>query len=315
MFYFKYYVNLNDFDIGDLVGKGNYAFVHRGIRKARHNHPEIECAIKLLFREVEIEEFMREVGCQASLKHPAILSLIGFSLPIVGEGRYAIITDIMPNGTLEKLVEEVRRGNAPENWEVIKACNIFGIAAGMAFVHQNHIMHRDLKIENVMLDAENLPKIADFGLSRFVREDTEKQIQLTRYRGTPTYMAPELFDCINYTNKVDVFSYSYILYELNTSKKAWSDRNDLNLFTLIGYIKNNIRPKIDEYEISDEFVQLIHRCWDGDPQVRPSFIEIVKEFMDNKEKYFRLDEGDMEVLKDYIELVTKDLDFSKLNGT
>lgn len=297
------------------IGEGNFGTVLKGAIPPKRGKPEIPCAIKILkyteFKdEDERDRFFREVGCQYSLKHEAVLPLLGCSIPIMSDGGYAIVTKFMEKGSLSSLIHKVSKGDAPDNWETIRAINIFGIAAGLAFVHQNKVIHRDVKSDNVMLDSKYYPKIADFGFSKIFEEGTQDQINMTRKIGTPIYMAPELLIGDNYSNKVDVFAFAMLLYELLTLRKPWSDKKDFKekKFNLVSYIEKGQRPTILDKEISDKFKDLIKRCWETDPNARPTFVDIVNQLDDEKEDFF-YESGlvDQEEFQDYVDLVKEKL--------
>lgn len=317
----KYLVDISKFNVDSAVlGKGACGVVHKGKTPPTKKHPEpMDCAVKYLNAgsiktNQEQMKFHNEIGCQVSLKHVAILPLIGYSIPFMGQGHYAVVTQLMKNGSLFDLIQKVGAGNAPDDWDTIRAINIFGIAAGMAYVHQKNIIHRDLKTENVMLDENYYPKIADFGLSKVFEEGTQNQIEQTLNIGTPTYMAPEIIEGdTHYSNKVDVFAYSIILYELMTNNKPWSDKGNLTTFNLLKYVSEGQRPTIRDREIPELYVELINYCWDSNPENRPTFLQMVKGFMDHQEEYFDMTLVDEEKFQDYIEAATKDLDFSKLS--
>lgn len=316
----KWLVDISTFKIDDFpIGEGAYGVVRKGIRPASKKKPELTVAVKYLKAEriqtnKDQMKFHNEVGCQASLKHIAVLPLVGYSIPFMGRGDYTIVTEFMPKGSLKSLIEQAASGSAPDNWETIKAINIFGIAAGMAYVHQQKIIHRDLKTENIMLDEDYFPKISDFGFSKVFEEGSENQITQTLNIGTPSYMAPEILDNQHYTNKIDVFAYSIILYELMTNNKPWEDQDNKVKFNLVKYVSEGLRPTIHEREIPPDYVELIERCWDHDPKNRPSFIQMVKGFMDFRDVYFNMELIDETDFLDYIEEAVKGLDFSVLDA-
>ena len=314
---YKLLMDLHEFEeTGEVIGTGGYGVVKKAIlpASAKH-HQRTVCAIKYLKADSitsskDQEHFHNEICCQSLLKHPAILPLIGYSVPLMTIGAYAIVTQYMPNKSLLNIIQLLNSGETPKGWnETKKAINIFGIAAGMAYVHQNDIIHRDLKTENVMLDDKFYPKIADFGLSKIFEEGTQGQINNTRQIGTPIYMAPELINGDNYTNNVDVFAYSYILYEIWTLRKAWSDKKKLKLFSLIDFINKGQRPVIKSDEIPKPYIDLIQKCWETDPSSRPTFIQIVKKFMENKDKYFKMSLINRKEFEEYIQSVTENLKF------
>lgn len=306
------YANMSDYIIKEKIGQGSFGIVYRAIRKARGHHPEKECALKKILVNPDMNKFISEVKCHALLKHYAVLPLVGWTIPMGGAGDFCVISEFMPNGTLQQLIEKASTGCAPENWETIRSINIFGIAAGMAYVHQKNVIHRDLKTENVMLDSDYFPKIADFGLSKIFEEGTQDKINQTLDLGTPIYMAPELWDDLHYSNKIDVFAYALVLYELFTTRKPWDDKKNLTKFSIKGFLERGERPTISDREIPEVYVELIDHCWAGKPEDRPSFIEIVKGLIDFKDQYFNPDLLDNELLEDYMDSAIKGLDFSQI---
>ena len=102
-------------------------------------------------------------------------------------------------------------------------------------------------------------------------------------------MAPEQFISMLYDNKVDVFTYSMILYELLTLEKPWSNKKNFDQFTLFKYVSDGLRPVIRDREIPEKYIELINNCWDSNPSGHPSFKTIVKVFVDYKDWYFDLD--------------------------
>lgn len=285
-----------------------YSDVHKAVLNT--NNSKKECAIKYLKPSPEM--FYKEVKCHASLNHEAVLKLLGCSIPTSEDKNFSIITEFMPNDTLDRLIDKVATGESPDNWETIKAINIFGITAGMAYIHQHDMIHRDLKPSNIFLDENYYPKIGDFAVSKKFKEGTENDIEQTIGVGTPVFMAPELIENPHYSNKVDVYSYAIVLYQLLTLKHPYSDEKNLTPYNLFKNVQKGVRPTILDREINDIYLELIYNCWSGDPDKRPSFIQIVKGFMDYKDEYFDMNIIDEEEFYDYIDLVTKDLDFSNV---
>jgi serine/threonine protein kinase len=165
------------------------------------------------------------------------------------------------------------------------------VATGMAHLHAKGVIHRDLKPPNILLLSpiessleEPLAKVADFGIARVLRksEEFEEVGKLTRNVGSWQYMAPEVFACSStqfdsYDDKVDVYSYSIVLYELMSERypfesMGFGDR--LGLFVGTGG-----RPSEDDLP-SDApalLCDLMRRSWAGDPSSRPPFHRIASE--------------------------------------
>ncbi|KAG5526856.1 hypothetical protein RHGRI_032946 [Rhododendron griersonianum] len=124
------------------------------------------------------------------------------------------------------------------------------ISKGMNYLHQNNIIHRDLKAANLLMDENEVVKVADFGVAR-VKSQTGV---MTAETGTYRWMAPEVIEHKPYDHKADVFSFGIVLWELLTGKG------------LRPTIPNNTHPKLAE---------LLERCWQQEPNLRPDFCEII----------------------------------------
>jgi serine/threonine protein kinase len=158
----------------------------------------------------------------------------------------------------------------------------------MEYIHFKKLIHRDLKLDNVLLTKEGIAKISDFGISRF--ENDKSQTKTMRV-GTALYMAPEVILTNNYNQKCDVFSYSIMMYQVLTNKiddvykeETKKNKKEIELVEEGNYnvefkVANdpNYRPKIStnfekkEFEV---FIDLMKRCWQNDPKDRPGFNEI-----------------------------------------
>lgn len=272
---------------------------------------DIFCLAKILNDNVldgnygELRFMLNEIDKQSIFDHPAILPLQGVTFPIKEGEKYASYSRINTRRTLKDVFDLASKKSAPDNYETIKAISIFGIAAGMAYMHQKNIAHCDLKIENVFLDEDDHPKIYGFYFTSFdgeIRSDA----------GTPIYMAPELFqgDSKSLTKKVDVYSYSLVLYMLLTGNIPFVDQNVKNYYKLVDLVMNGERPTIENCCISSVQEELIHRCWDHDPSKRPSAIQIVKELIDKKEQFFDFSLVDESKYDEYVKKAIQGLELS-----
>lgn len=143
--YSKYFVNINkDFKLDrEYFNKGSYAHVFEASRIIIQSQTEMQkmrFAVKIFFDQnktkKDIGKFFREIQIQSLTNHIGIARFVGYSIPLMGKGNYSIITEFMPNGSLSSLLSQVNKGNAPYNWETIRAINIFGNAAAMAHIHK-----------------------------------------------------------------------------------------------------------------------------------------------------------------------------------
>lgn len=147
----------------------------------------------------EIKNLTREIEIISKISHPSVIQFIGFSkTDFEEEDKPVIVTDYAPNGSLNDMIQLERSSEPKPEWtETRKLINIYGIAAAMDYLHFNNIIHRDLKPENILLDRYLHPKIADFGLSK----DESVITSTNGIKGTPYYIAPEIFEENNYSQK------------------------------------------------------------------------------------------------------------------
>jgi serine/threonine protein kinase len=176
-------------------------------------------AVKLLHgSKGDGEEFVNEVMSIGRTSHINIVSLYGFCL----EGpKRALIYEYMPNGSLDKYIY-LENPKAILGWDNLYTIAI-GIARGLEYLHHScntRIVHFDIKPQNILLDQDFNPKIADFGLAKFCRSK-ESKLSMTGARGTIGFIAPEVhsrtFGVVS--TKSDVYSYGMMLLEMVGGRK------------------------------------------------------------------------------------------------
>ena len=305
----EFALNKEDYTKGPReLGHGTFGVVYEGVY--RRNGANLRVAVKEPKDPNEGQQnVMRELGILASINHPTLLRLVGVHLAGDDIGP-TILTPLMENGDLGKILRDELHGKRIPGWNpTTKTICVFGIAVGMAYLHSKGIIHRDLKPHNVFVNDAFEPVIADFGLSRCFA------ISMTGRVGSPLYMAPELMrpdplaDNFQYTGKVDVYSYAMsvldILYPVPT--RIWDDHRPITISTLYRRVLNGARPQRPD-KASDEWWTLITRSWHPLPAERPSFAEILEEFMFNTEAYC-LPGADVAAVRAYLDRVTQGLTF------
>ncbi|KAK8887659.1 hypothetical protein M9Y10_038712 [Tritrichomonas musculus] len=298
--------DLNKFELLEKIGSGSFGDVY----KAKEKRTGKIYAAKISNQSIDqkdtprsvIRNLVREVNILSKLNHPSILSFVGFSLKnFNGEPNPVIITDYLPKGTLNDLIKLERQSTSDEKWnDTQKLIIIYGIASAMSYLHSHNIIHRDLKPDNILVDDNLNPKIADFGLSKINQSDqtSSSMVSTLGLKGTIAYIPPEILNDYDYTKEGDVYAFSMIVYEIMTNIEPFKN---CGMSTLISKVSKGIRPDLDQ-PIPESYKNLIEKCWSQDPSNRPSFEEIVKELKSDSGFITDLvDEGQYQDYVDYID--------------
>ncbi|KAL7609385.1 hypothetical protein Lser_V15G11761 [Lactuca serriola] len=204
----------NSFEI--KLGQGGFGSVYKG---ALTNGSLV--AVKILSElKGNGEDFINEVASVGRTSHVNIVSLVGFCFE--GHQR-ALIYEFMPNGSLEKFIyDQTFLSNSQLGWTKLHEIAI-GIARGLEYLHSGcntRILHFDIKPHNILLDQDFSPKISDFGLAKLFPEK-RSMISMSHMRGTPGYIAPELYSRSfgQVSHKSDVYSYGMMILEIVGGRK------------------------------------------------------------------------------------------------
>ncbi|KAJ7516701.1 hypothetical protein O6H91_22G068100 [Diphasiastrum complanatum] len=191
------------------LGQGGFGVVYKGTL-----HDGSEVAVKLLSQGSMQgnEEFLNEVAMITSIQHKNLVELKGCC--IEGEARL-LVYEYLECKSLDLILFGMHMLDWKTRYNII-----VGIAHGLEYLHEEskpRILHRDIKVSNILLDISFQPKISDFGLARFLPDD-QSSIETLRMAGTRGYLAPEaLYGCL--TEKADVFSFGVLLLEIVSGRK------------------------------------------------------------------------------------------------
>ncbi|CAL9247362.1 unnamed protein product [Arabidopsis halleri] len=268
---------IKDSDLEELreLGSGTFGTVYHG--KWRGTDVAIKRINDRCFagkpseQERMIDDFWNEAQNLAGLHHPNVVALYGVVLDSPG-GSVATVTEYMVNGSLRNALQKnVRKFDRRKRLLIV-----MDIAFGMEYLHGKKIVHFDLKSDNLLVNLRDphrpICKVGDLGLSK-VKCQT---LISGGVRGTLPWMAPELLNGISslVSEKVDVFSFGIVLWELVTGEEPYAD---LHYGAIIGgIVSNTLRPPIPNFCDMD-WKLLMERCWSVEPSERPSFTEIVNE--------------------------------------
>ena len=252
----------SDLEIGEEIGQGVSAHVYIGTVKKTGEKVAIKALKFKKLQGQKLSAFQRELSILASAQHQCLLRFVGAT----DTPPFCIVTEWMPGSTLYADLNQKHKLDPTD-----RSIAIFDIARGMKFLHSRHIIHRDLKSLNVLIDGNKKTKICDFGLSRFYDSN---DATMTNNIGTPHWMAPELLGPSGqYDTKVDVYAYAILLWEICACAIPYQGLMAPQIIARV--LVNDMRPEIPS-NVSPALKQLIQECWARDPKARPTFAEIVK---------------------------------------
>src|ERR1700719_4946699 len=200
------------------IGWGGMSTVYRALDETLQRR----VAIKLMNREIatdpdQLERFRREARAVAQLSHPHVVGVIDAG---EDEGRPYIVFEYVEGETLK---ERIRRlGRLPIAESVAYAIEI---ARALGAAHARHIVHRDVKPQNVLIDEEGSAKVTDFGIARSLNE--EGLTDDGRVLGTTDYVAPEQALGRPVTGQSDLYSLGIVLYEMVTGEVPFKGENQV----------------------------------------------------------------------------------------
>ncbi|XP_024526089.1 serine/threonine-protein kinase STY8 isoform X2 [Selaginella moellendorffii] len=222
-----------------------------------------DVAIKVIKPETwteHLQEFVHEIAIMRKVRHKNIVQFIG---ACTTPPDLCIVTEYMSGGTVHDYLQK-QKGNL-HLYVLLRIA--LDIAKGMDYLHQNNIIHRDLKASSLLMDENGVVKVADFGVARIQDQDGI----MTAETGTYRWMAPEVLGHSHYDQKADVFSFGVLLWELLTKKVPYELMTPFQV--AVGVLQEELRPTIPQ-DAHPKFSQLLEWCWRTNPADRPDFSEI-----------------------------------------
>ncbi|KAM7135871.1 mitogen-activated protein kinase kinase kinase 7 isoform 2-T2 [Molossus nigricans] len=261
-------IDYKEIEVEEVVGRGAFGVVCKAKWRAK------DVAIKQIESESERKAFIVELRQLSRVNHPNIVKLYGACLNPV-----CLVMEYAEGGSLYNVLhgaEPLPYYTAAHAMSWCLQCS-----QGVAYLHSMQpkaLIHRDLKPPNLLLVAGGtVLKICDFGTA------CDIQTHMTNNKGSAAWMAPEVFEGSNYSEKCDVFSWGIILWEVITRRKPFDEIGG-PAFRIMWAVHNGTRPPLIK-NLPKPIESLMTRCWSKDPSLRPSMEEIVK-IMTHLMRYF-----------------------------
>ncbi|EPS71248.1 hypothetical protein M569_03502 [Genlisea aurea] len=264
----------------NVIGRGGSGIVY----KAEIQRVHATVAVKKLWRSEMGDGLLREVNLLGKVRHRNIVRLLGYLFN--NKDDVMVMYEYMPNGSLKSALNRKMLLDWGSRYSVA-----LGVAQGLAYLHHHchpPIIHRDIKSNNVLLDANFEARIADFGLARAVPNDNEA---VSTVAGSYGYIAPEYGYTLKVDEKSDVYSYGVVLLELLTGKMAL-DPVLGDSMDIVKWVRGKcggaergdiVDPEIDGVGHGEEMnlvLKIALACTAKLPRERPSMEQVVNMFLE-----------------------------------
>uniref|UniRef100_A0A2C9JMT7 Mitogen-activated protein kinase kinase kinase 7 n=1 Tax=Biomphalaria glabrata TaxID=6526 RepID=A0A2C9JMT7_BIOGL len=253
-------IDFQELKFKEIVGKGAFGVVNRAQWRGK------DVAVKRIETESEKKAFMQELKQLSRVNHPNIVRLYG----ACREQRVCLVMEYAEGGSLYNVLHG--SGQQPDFTTAHALSWCLQCARGVEYLHNmkpKALVHRDLKPPNLLLvNGGTILKICDFGTA------CDIQTHMTNNKGSAAWMAPEVFEGSNYSEKCDVFSWGIILWEVLTRRKPFDEIGG-PAFRIMWAVHNGKRPPLIQ-NFPKQFEGLLTRCWAGNPSERPSMADVAR---------------------------------------
>ncbi|KAK2868489.1 hypothetical protein Q7C36_000360 [Tachysurus vachellii] len=262
-------IDVSTVKIEEVIGAGEFGEVYKGRLKLPGKR-EIYVAIKTLkagYSEKQRRDFLSEASIMGQFDHPNIIRLEG----VVTKSRpVMIVTEFMENGALDSFLRQ-----NDGQFTVIQLVGMMrGISAGMKYLSEMNYVHRDLAARNILVNSNLVCKVSDFGLSRYLQEDTSDPTYTSSLGGKipVRWTSPEAIAYRKFTSASDVWSYGIVMWEVMSfgERPYW----DMSNQDVINAIEQDYRLPAP-MDCPTALHQLMLDCWQKDRNARPRFTDIV----------------------------------------
>uniref|UniRef100_A0A8C3YR83 Mitogen-activated protein kinase kinase kinase 19 n=1 Tax=Catagonus wagneri TaxID=51154 RepID=A0A8C3YR83_9CETA len=257
---------------GEILGKGAYGTVYCGLTSQGQLIAVKQVALDTsdkLATEKEYRKLQEEVDLLKALKHINIVAYLGTCLE---ENIVSIFMEFVPGGSISSIIN--RFGPLPE---MVFCKYTKQILQGVAYLHENGVVHRDIKGNNVMLMPTGIIKLIDFGCAKrlaWAGLNGTHSDMLKSMHGTPYWMAPEVINESGYGRKSDIWSIGCTVFEMATGKPPLASMDRMAALFYIG-AHRGLMPALPEH-FSENAADFVRVCLTRDQHERPSALQLLK---------------------------------------
>lgn len=246
----------NKYMLGDEIGKGAYGRVYKGLDLENGDFVAIKQVSLENIAQEDLNIIMQEIDLLKNLNHKNIVKYLG---SLKTKSHLHIILEYVENGSLANIIKPNKFGPFPEQ---LVAHYIAQVLEGLVYLHEQGVIHRDIKGANILTTKEGLVKLADFGVATKL---TEADVNTHSVVGTPYWMAPEVIEMSGVCAASDIWSVGCTVIELLTCVPPYYDLQPMPaLFRIV----QDEHPPIPD-GLSADITDFLRQCFKKDARQRP----------------------------------------------
>ncbi|XP_022882172.1 MAP3K epsilon protein kinase 1-like isoform X1 [Olea europaea var. sylvestris] len=246
----------NKYMLGDEIGKGAYGRVYKGLDLQNGDFVAIKQVSLENIAQEDLNIIMQEIDLLKNLNHKNIVKYLG---SLKTKTHLHIILEYVENGSLANIIKPNKFGPFPES---LVAVYIAQVLEGLVYLHEQGVIHRDIKGANILTTKEGLVKLADFGVATKL---TEADVNTHSVVGTPYWMAPEVIEMSGVCAASDIWSVGCTVIELLTCVPPYYDLQPMPaLFRIV----QDEHPPIPD-SLSPAITDFLRQCFKKDARHRP----------------------------------------------
>lgn len=246
----------NKYMLGDEIGKGAYGRVYKGLDLENGDFVAIKQVSLENIAQEDLNIIMQEIDLLKNLNHKNIVKYLG---SLKTKTHLHIVLEYVENGSLANIIKPNKFGPFPES---LVAVYISQVLEGLVYLHEQGVIHRDIKGANILTTKEGLVKLADFGVATKL---TEADVNTHSVVGTPYWMAPEVIEMSGVCAASDIWSVGCTVIELLTCVPPYYDLQPMPaLFRIV----QDEHPPIPD-SLSPDITDFLRQCFKKDARQRP----------------------------------------------
>lgn len=254
------------YTIKDKMGSGGFGTVYAGEEMPGKKPVAIKCISQKRIKDIKVKKKLyTEVDIHRSLKHKNIVEFKGV---FQDENYVYILLELCPNGTVFDMLKKHNPFNEAQAALIVKQ-----LLEALKYLHERRIIHRDLKLQNLLIDAEGNMKLADFGLSAQLKDENDKKMTMC---GTPSYLSPEVIGGggkRGHTTAVDIWATGVCTFLMLTGKQPFQSSDKKITYNRISHVNYSWPEKPKVSQTAKDF---INSLLVKNPDERPTAAKVLE---------------------------------------